>query len=78
MQPSQQRRRHDANLLWPESGEQFSKGAPALDLLLSGDVSTHAARIGFANEAGKPFHGLAGGIGWEDYPPSAGEVGSTA
>ncbi len=50
MQASHQGHRYDANAAWLESWlesrQQFDEGAPALDLLFSGDVPAHGARIG--------------------------------
>ncbi len=53
MQVSHQRRRHNANPTWPKYRQQFNSGAPALDSLISGDVSAHAMRIGVHNRGGK-------------------------
>ena len=53
MKVSHQRCRHIANSTWPEYGQQFNGGAPALNLLISGDVSAHATRIGFHKRGGK-------------------------
>ncbi len=54
MKVSHQRRRHSAKSTWPEYRQQFNGGAPALDSLISSDVSAHATRIGFHKSGGKP------------------------
>ncbi len=51
---SHQRCRHNAKSTWPEYRQQFNSGAPALDSLVSSDVSAHATRIGFHKSGGKP------------------------
>ena len=53
MQVSHQRRRHNPNSRWPEYRQQFNSGAPALNSLISSDVSAHATRIGFHKRGGK-------------------------
>ncbi len=53
MQVSHQRCRHNANSRWPEYRQQFNSGAPALNSLISSDVSAHATRIGFHQRGGK-------------------------
>ena len=53
MQVSHQRRRHNANSTWPEYRQQFNSGAPALNSLISSDVSAHATSIGFHKRGGK-------------------------
>ncbi len=55
MQVSYQRRRHNANSIWLEYPQQFNSGAPALNSLVSGDVSAHATRIDFHKRDGKLF-----------------------
>jgi len=52
-QVSHQRRRHNPNSRWPEYRQQFNSGAPALNSLISSDVSAHATRIGFHKRGGK-------------------------
>jgi hypothetical protein len=53
MQVSHQRCRQNADSTWPEYWQQFNSGAPALNSLISSDVSAHAARIGFHKRGGK-------------------------
>jgi hypothetical protein len=53
MKVSHQRRRYNANPTWPEYPQQFNGGAPALNSLISSDVSAHAPRIGFHKRGDK-------------------------
>ena len=53
MQVSHQRRHYNANSKWPEYRQQFNSGAPALNSLISSDVSAHAMRISFHKRGGK-------------------------
>ncbi len=53
MQVSHQRRRYNPNSIWPEYRQQFNSGAPALNSLISGDVSAHPTKIGFHKRGGK-------------------------
>ena len=61
MQARHQRRRRGPKHARPEFRQQFDRGAPALDLLVSGDVSAHGARIGVRRRAGKPLGKAAEG-----------------
>ncbi len=45
MQVSHQLRRQNSNSNWLEYRQQFNSGAPALNSLISSDVSAHATRI---------------------------------
>ncbi len=62
-QVSHQRRRHISNSNWLEYRQQFNSGAPALNLLISSDVSAHATRIRFHKRGGKLL-ALSGPITW--------------
>lgn len=55
MQARHQRRRQAPKHAWPEFRQQRDRGAPALDLLVSGEVSAHGARLGICRPAGKPL-----------------------
>jgi TolB-like protein/class 3 adenylate cyclase/Flp pilus assembly protein TadD len=54
LQARHQGRRQDPKPARPEFGQQLDRGAPALDLLVSRDVSAHRTRIGICGPAGKP------------------------
>ena len=53
MQARHQRRRHAPEHAWLKFRQQFDRGAPALDLLVSRDVSAHGARLGICTRGGK-------------------------
>ena len=55
MQARHQRRRHAPEHAWLKFRQQLDRGAPALDLLVSRDVSAHGARLGLRRPAGKPL-----------------------
>ncbi len=55
MQAGRQCIRHSANHPWFEFSQQLNKRAPAFDLLISGDVSAHEARIRFCRWHGNPL-----------------------
>ncbi len=55
MQAGHQCIRHNANQPWFEFSQQLNKRTPAFDLLITGDVSAHEARIRFCRRHGKPL-----------------------
>ncbi len=55
MQAGRQCIRHNARHPWLEFSQQLKQRAPAFDLLISGDVSAHEARIRFCGRRGNPL-----------------------